>query len=173
MPVKNTLLSGGLASSGMNPWTDAGQAESPQPGHQRVSWSEEKSFFVSSATGGVSAEGLTAPSPGWPKPRSPLCLPLLPGKDLLHHVAGEYGQAVDLGEALAVHEELGAQDLRELPHVHLGHEHALVGAEPLLGVGGQRVEVAQVGHRHIGAVLPPDAPGGALDGAVSRAPAEH
>ena len=44
-----------------------------------------------------------------------------------------------------------AQQLRELAGVHLGHEHALERAQHVAGVGGQRVQVAQVRARDLDA----------------------
>src|SRR5579875_2436596 len=47
MPEITTMFSRGTPSSGMKPWTAARIAQSPQPGHQRTSWSVLKSFAVS------------------------------------------------------------------------------------------------------------------------------
>ena len=47
MPETKTMRSRERPSSGMKPWITFRIAQSPQPGHQRTSWSDLKSFEVS------------------------------------------------------------------------------------------------------------------------------
>src|SRR4026208_2020355 len=99
----------------MTPWITLKIAESPQPGHQRTSWSDLKSFPVS-----------------WTR------LPLPSAMSGVHQRRDRVGELRSPTRALAhlvvadrVHEELGPQQHPELAEVDLGHEHLLVAPDDL------------------------------------------
>jgi hypothetical protein len=87
-------------------------------------------------------------------------------------LSGEHRLALELREALGVDQELGAHEPPQLTHVRLRHQHAAVGAQHLTGVGGQRVEMKEVGGRDLAAPLA-NAAHARFDRSVARAPAEH
>ena len=72
------------------------------------------------------------------------------GDDGVGELDGGERQAAHLRERLDVDEVPAAQQQRELAHVHLGDEHGAVAPQHVAGVGGERVEVAQVGPRDLG-----------------------
>ena len=78
--------------------------------------------------------------------------------------------ALDLGEAPGVDEELGPHQARQLAQVHLGHQDLRVAGEDLAEVGGERVEVHQVGVGDV-VTLRAHAPSRGLDRTPRAAPA--
>ena len=58
------------------------------------------------------------------------------------------GLPLHLVEAVGVDQEVGADQPHQLTQVHLGHQHLAVGAHHVAQVGGEGVEVAQVGVGH-------------------------
>src|SRR3954471_15632156 len=79
------------------------------------------------------------------------------------------GLGLDLGEGAGVDEEVGPHELGQLAEVELGHEHPAVAAQYLAQVRQERVEVYEVGLRHLLAPCPCALDAGG-DGAVGRAP---
>src|SRR5262249_15300662 len=150
---------------------------SPQPGHQRTSWSLTKSLRVSSRTWrfcGDSAGTETLPSPlEWPLVGCSF-ISLLLAQQLfrcLLDLDDAERLATDAVEATDVDQELGAEEHRQLAEVDLGHEHVLVTAQNRLCVLGKRVHVPHMGVSHAPTLClkPFD---GTSDSAVRRAPAE-
>src|SRR3954462_1305294 len=132
MPEMHTMFSRRSPSSGRKLCTAARIAESPHPGHQRTSWSEEYSLRLLLA----SANG-TSDRP----------LRLWSGTLMLDHIPECVGELFGLErqaayprEGARVDQEPRADDHRELAEVHLGHDDSGVTANDLAGVGGQRVE---------------------------------
>src|SRR5690349_9944809 len=102
-----------MPSSGMKPWTALRIAQSPQPGHQRTSWSDLKSFAFS---------WISSPTPRPPSSvAGASCLDQR--RDRLGQLARAERQAADAVVADGVDEELGPDQLQQLPGVHLGDEH--------------------------------------------------
>src|SRR5579883_1821261 len=114
----NTIFSRGMPSCGISFCTAAKIAKSPQPGHQRTSWSLTKSLRVSI---GPEAGSIVSSSFCSAMLFAPVEQRFDPGLDL-----GDLERlSLDLVEADGRHQELGAQHLEQLAHVHLGHEHVL------------------------------------------------
>src|SRR5579883_935348 len=138
-------------------------AKSPQPGHQRTSWSDTKSLRVS-----------TGPWAG--RPANSLSSMLVPppadeGVDAGFDLGDLEGLALDLVEADGVDGELRPDDLEQLAHVHLRDEDLLELVDDVAQVRRQGVQVPQMhGGDRLALLL------GALhrrrDGAVGRAPAD-
>src|SRR5262249_47935212 len=64
--------------------------------------------------------------------------------DRLRHLAGAERNAAHEVEPRRIDEEVGPDELHELPEVDLGHEDLLVAAHDLARIPRERVEVAQV-----------------------------
>src|SRR5262245_36579581 len=124
IPETTTNFSFGMPRSGKTCWTAARIAESPQPGHQRTSWSVTKCFF-----------GRTI---------SPISVGLRQRADPVEDLALGEGLSLHLRQRHDVDQVLPAEHERELPHVHLGDEHLVEAGEDLLHVLGHRGEVADV-----------------------------
>ena len=92
--------------------------------------------------------------------------------DRFSQLARAEGHAAHAVVADGVDEELGANELQQLPEVHLGNEHAVVAPEHLARVARQRVEVANVSVGDVATVRAHTAHAG-RDRAVRATPAEH
>src|SRR4051794_27617212 len=111
MPEMNTYFSRGMPSVGSSFCTVARIAKSPQPGHQRTSWSETKSLRVSiGPEAGREVSSLSSMLEGL---REKIV-------DARGHLGDLEGLALDLVEAHGRHQEARAQHLEQLAHVHLG-----------------------------------------------------
>src|SRR3954463_10727163 len=123
----NTVFSGATPSSGISCWTASRMPESPQPGHQRTSWSLVQSFFVVSGTAvSVIARAPSTfraasgrlPSSQARRARSSRQLLL----DGVLELPGGERQALDLREGLGVDQVLGPDDAGQLAAVELGDQ---------------------------------------------------
>src|SRR5579885_1781943 len=141
MPEMKTIFSFGTPTVGITFWTVARIAKSPQPGHQRTIWSDLKSFACS-----------IGPEAGIVSSSSFMSAILVAHLEQRVHAGLDLGHlerlALDLVEPRRRDQVLRAQDLEQLAHVELGHEHVLEAREDVAEVRRERVQVPQVDGRH-------------------------
>src|SRR3979409_179796 len=136
MPEMKTMFSLARPSSGMKPCTAARMASSPQPGHQRTSWSDLKSDLDCLASAFGTKERASAGMDD-----------LLDGEGEL---LGLERPSIDLVVRVGVDQVFRPEQGGQLPEVHLGHDHLLVAPQHLTEVLREGVEVAQMSLRDLG-----------------------